>query len=144
MKKLLLFLVLISLMSCRGQNGFILEPSKGDRFSYFLNGDVWETEITYKSKFALQVFSDNHSMSVWIQNLSMSNEKFLNLRNYINSLPEFLVSGMTASYTEGKNDYKEESFTIYGCDGGNKEYIPLNSPPDIHCLMKKIREYYNK
>ena len=57
-----------------------IEPSKGDRFSYYLNGDVWESSMTHKTEFVLKVFmADDIGKSVWIQNFSLNEKEFIKL-----------------------------------------------------------------
>ena len=131
----LLCAVLISSSAC-GQ--FTLEPAKGDRYSYYLNGDVWETDISHKSEFVLKMYTDGEYTSVWIQNLSMSEGRFKKLMACVDSLDNIVVGGVTRSAPTGTEDWEICSFEICGCDDG-VEYIPLNSPTDIFHLMKTLR-----
>ena len=117
---------------------FSLAPSKGNRYSYFLNGDVWETSISHKSEFVLKMYTDGEYTSVWIQNLSMSEGRFKKLMACVDSLDNIVVGGVTKSAPFGTEDWEICSFEIYGCDD-DAEYIPLNSPPDIFYLMKALR-----
>lgn len=122
--------------SARGQ--ISIPPAKGDRYSYFLNGDIWETSISHKSEFVLKMYTNGEYTSVWIQNLSMSEGRFKKLMACVDSLDNIVVGGVTRSAPTGTEDWEICSFEIYGCDD-DAEYIPLNSPPDIFNLMKMLR-----
>lgn len=131
----LLCIILFS-SSAWGQTSLV--PNKGDRYSYFLNGDVWETNSSYKSEFVLKVYSNDDYKSVWIQNLSMSEDRFKKLMSCVNSLDNIVVGGVTRSAPIGTEDWEICSFDIYSCED-NSNYIPLNSPSDIFYLMKILR-----
>jgi hypothetical protein len=135
----LVYLLLCTILISQSAWGQIsIPPAKGDRYSYFLNGDVWETNISHKSEFVLKVYSDGEYTGVWIQNLSMSKGRFIKLMNCVDSLDNIVVGGVTRSAPTGTEDWEICLFEVYGC-ADDAEYIPLNSPPDIFYLMKMIR-----
>ncbi len=121
---------------------FTLEPSKGDRFSYFLNGDVWEISLTLKSEFALKKFiSPDGYSSTWIQNLSMTEINLKKLMEYLDNLPNINVGGKTMSSRAGEDNWVLDSFKIYSSDYYEKP-VGEDTPPDLQYLMKMIRLYF--
>jgi len=121
-----------------------LEPSKGDRFSYFLNGNIWKTSITIKSEFALKVYSSkNLGKYVWILNFSLKEKEFIALMEFIDSLDKTNVGNKTHSSKGDSDVWFLSSFVIYG---HNYYTVPANevSPPDLDYLMKHIRIYFQK
>ena len=143
MKKLLLILP-IFLISILAYSQISILPSKGDRFSFCLNGDVWETKITIKSKFVLKVFiSLEGEKHIWIQNLSLKENELIALMKYIDLLPNINVGAKTKSTNIGSRDWKLDSFHIHGGDYYEKP-VGEDIPPDLFYLRKKIKEYYKK
>lgn len=120
-----------------------IPPSKGDRMSYFLNGDVWETDITHKSKFALKVFISDGRQSVWIQNFSLPEKTLNKLMVYIGTLPGIATGGERRSAPSGTENWVLDSFEIWYIDkDGN---IPVNQKVgaiDMYSLRTKIAAFF--
>ncbi|MFA5300911.1 MAG: hypothetical protein WC389_22190 [Lutibacter sp.] len=143
MKKLLLIILLLfSGISMFGQ--FSLAPSKGDRFGFYLDGDVWNTDLSYcKSvpKFAIHVFiSPDGWTSVWFQNFYLTQNHLQKLIDYIDSRPELTVYSIQM---ESVGSSKISTFDIYKKPSDTLNYTSLE-PPDIFYLMKEIRKFQNK
>jgi len=121
---------------------FTLMPSKGDRFSYFLNGDVWETSLTIKSEFALKRFigTDGFS-STWILNLSLTEKEIISLKDYLEKLPDINIGAEAMMSRSGEGNWQLNSFGIYSSDYYEK---PVNegTPPDLQYIMKMIKLYF--
>ena len=121
---------------------YSIAPSKGDRMDFFLNGDVWETNLTNKSHFALKVFiSEDALQFVWILNLDMPEIKFKKLKEFIELLPSVCVTGETMMTANGSKPVLD-SFDVRWCDE-RSDYIPISSENkvDIFSLQSNIRRY---
>jgi len=121
---------------------YSIAPSKGDRMDFFLNGDVWETNLTNKSHFALKVFiSEDTPQFVWILNIDMPEIKFKKLKEFVELLPSVCVTGETMMTANGSKPILD-SFDVRWCDE-KSDYIPINSENkvDIFSLQSNIRRY---
>jgi hypothetical protein len=120
-----------------------IAPSKGDRMDFFLNGDVWETNITHKSKFALKVFISDGRQSVWIQNFSLPETTLNKLMEYIGKLPGIATGGVTKSAPSGTENWVLDSFEIWYIDKDGS--IPVNQNVgviDMYSLRTKIAAFF--
>jgi hypothetical protein len=141
MKKLL-FIAILTIFAFSLVAQITLEPSKGDRFSYYLNGDVWESSIALKSEFALKVYaSEVVGKHVWILNFSLKEKEFIELMEFVDSLDKINVENKTHWSENGSDVWFLSSFSIYGHDYYT---VPANevSPPDLDYLMKKIKSHF--
>jgi|ERR1035437_1015553 hypothetical protein len=141
--KTIFILVIICLFFSELQAQISIAPSKGDRFDYFLNGDVWETSLTNKSEFVLKVFISGEYEVIWIQNLSLKESVLKQLEEYINELPGIATGGETKSSANGKENWRLESFEIWYKDTNG--FIPSNQKAgnlNILYLQNKIKLYF--
>ena len=117
-----------------------IASSEGDRMNYFLNGNVWETELTIKSKFSLMVYVSDGYEVVSIQNLSLSQSELKKLKEYINKLTGLATGSGTWELSTGSLG----AFRIYYKDeNGN---VPINQKAgkiNLDYLRNKIRAFFN-
>lgn len=140
MKKTIL--IITAICSCLiGFSQLSIPPAKGDRFDFFLNGDVWGTEITPQSEFVLKLYVSKDYRFLWIDNLIMSEIRFEELMNYLDDLPDIVVGDITYSAPMGTENWELCSFALYkGKD--DSWYYDMKSTPDIYYIMDKIRLKY--
>ena len=141
MKKLLLIIIILVLhVNVFAQ--FTIKPSKGDRFSYFLNGDVWEATLTIKSEFALKRFisTDNFS-STWILNLSLTEKELISLKDYLDKLPDINIGTETMMSNSGEDNWRLNSFKIHSSDYYENS-VGEDTPPNLQYIMKMIQLYF--
>lgn len=133
MKRLLTISIAFIFVSMNAQ--LSIPPAKGDRFNYFLIGDVWVTSYSHNhSGFAVKVFKSDDRESTWIQNLGMKESQFIMLMKYINSLPELTAGQPSKVLEKGSDEWVVDSFHIYD------DYF---DNPDIKYLLSEIKIYFN-
>lgn len=145
MKNLLLITLITLSLTGMGQ-GITLAPADGDRFSYFLDGDVWNTDLSYcKSvpKFVIHVFvSPEGRQHVWFDNFYLKEWQVYQIEEYIDKLSNIAVSGRTFSK---KNDDVGESlfssFNIY-YKNNTTQQIESDKAVDLNYLLRKIKEHF--
>ena len=141
MKKAILILTMIVSTNLIAQIN--IPPSPGERHSYFLNGNEWETYISSsKIKFALKTFDDGESYSMWILNFSLKESELKKLANYLDQLPELnIIMNSKTSSDNGKTWYVD-SFEIHGKDVYEMP-VGKETKPNLNLVMEKIRHYFN-
>jgi hypothetical protein len=135
---------LLLLLSGMVMGQMTIPPAKGDRASYYLIGDVWESSYNNKhSGFVLQTFRSHNHKSIWIQELSMGDHEMERLMKFISSLPKAEACCKTMVSKRGDNVWEISSFEIHGPDFYN---VPIGEDtlPDIYYLMDNIRKFYNQ
>ena len=115
--------------------------ANGDKYTYYLNANIFSQFRNSKTKLAVELFASNEGdKSVWLQNISLKEVELKRLMNYIDSIPNLAVGART--YEE----HMLSSFEIYSNDNTNKDFIPMNKygnrAIDIIQIQNKIKEFF--
>lgn len=139
MKKLLL--ILLILFAFDGSAQVTIYPSTGDRFTFYLTNQVWETEPNIYSPFILQVYiSPSGWQHVDITNINLTESKFKKFKKFFDSIPGY---GTHSRYYINDGSTKEVffAFDIYADPDKNSMFIDPSIKIDIIDLMNKIRNW---
>ena len=106
-------------------------------FRFYYDGISWSDDSTYETVIALHVSYNPNWTFCSMLNLGLNNEAFCLLAQFVDSLPNIDIAGITYAGPHGVRQ-KMVDFGIYKNET-NSDYVPLSAGlPDVFMIMRKI------